>query len=102
MSLTHLRKKEIFDELANERMSEIQNLSKQINFNNLIYYFKGESGSKTFIGFEGPLRFYESMRDGYATLEKDEEDQEIRCKLNNKREAKIRRAGKSNKNIKTL
>ena len=40
------------------------------------------------------------MRDGYATLKKDEEDQEIRCKLNNKREAKIRRAKKSNKILK--
>ena len=27
-------------------MEEIQNLSKQINFNNLIYYFKGKSTPK--------------------------------------------------------
>ena len=32
-------------------MCEIQNLSKQTNFNNLIYYFKGQSGPKDFIGF---------------------------------------------------
>ena len=41
-------------------MDEIQNLSKQINFNNLIYYVKGESGPKSFISFKsfkGPLCF---------------------------------------------
>ena len=27
-------------------MEEIRNLSKQIDFNNLIYYFKGESAPK--------------------------------------------------------
>ena len=57
-SLTFLKQKEIFEELANERMGEIQNLSKQINFNNLIYHFKGESDPKNFIGFKGPLAFY--------------------------------------------
>ena len=29
------KQKEIFDELANKRMKEIQDLSKQISFNNL-------------------------------------------------------------------
>ena len=45
-------------------MGKIQNLSKQINFNNLIYYFKNESGPKIFIGFKGPLHFYKSIKDG--------------------------------------
>ena len=54
----------LFDEIANEKMGEIQNLSKQINSNNLIYYFKNESGPKFFIGFKGPLRFYKSIKDG--------------------------------------
>ena len=38
-------------------MGEIQNLSKQINFKNLTYYFKGESGPKDVIGFKGSLAF---------------------------------------------
>ena len=33
--------KQIFEELANERIDEIHNLSKQIDFNNLVYYLKG-------------------------------------------------------------
>ena len=63
-----LKQKETFEELANEKMSEIQNLSKLINFNNLIYCFKCESSPKSFIGFKGPLTFYKSIRDCYTTL----------------------------------
>ena len=38
--LTLLNQNEVFEELANVRMGEIQNLSKPTNFNNLIYHFK--------------------------------------------------------------
>ena len=48
----------------------MQNLSNQIDFNNLIYYFNSESCPKNSIGFEGPLRFYKSTKDNYRTLEK--------------------------------
>ena len=37
VSLTFLKQKNVFEELANERMSEIHNVSKQTNFNNLTY-----------------------------------------------------------------
>ena len=56
-------------QLANERMGEIQNLSKQISFKNLLYYFKSNSDPKRFIGFKDPLAFYKIIRDGYTTLE---------------------------------
>ena len=60
----------------------MQNLSKEINVNNLIYHFKGESGPNSFIDFKSPLRFYKSIKDGYTTLQKAEEDKKIyiRCK----------------------
>ena len=45
-SLVLLKQKSFFEELANERVDEIENISKQIDFNNLIYYFKGENGPK--------------------------------------------------------
>ena len=67
-------------EIQNESKSEIQSLNKQIDFNNLIYYFKGESGPKTFISFKSPLAFYKKIKDGYVTLEKVEEKKEIRYK----------------------
>ena len=43
--------KNFFQEIANEKMSEIHNLSKQTDFDNLIYYFKYKSGPKAFYQF---------------------------------------------------
>ena len=37
---------EIFDKILDERMDEIIEMSREINFNNLIYHFKGPSPSK--------------------------------------------------------
>ena len=73
-SLTLLKQKEIFEELANERIDEIQNISQQTDFNILVYYFKDKSGSKNFIGFKGPFGFYKNRKDGDTTLEKAEEN----------------------------
>ena len=42
-SSTHLKQKEIFEQLANRRMEEIQDLNKQIDFNNLTYHYKGKN-----------------------------------------------------------
>ena len=53
-------------------MNEIQDLSEQIDFSNLIYYCMGKSGPKDFIGFKGPLGFYKNINDGFTTLEKSE------------------------------
>ena len=67
-----LKQKEIFEELANKRINEKQNVGKQIDFNNLTYYFKGKSAPKTFIGFKGPLGFYKNIKEAYITLKKAE------------------------------
>ena len=56
-------------------MEEIQNLSKQIDFNDLTYCYEGNTVPKTFIGFKGPLDFYENKKESYITLEKAEEEQ---------------------------
>ena len=66
-SPTLLKQKGNFTELANERINEIQNLSKQTDFNNMIYYFKGLSCSRKFICFTGPI-FYKNLKDDYTTL----------------------------------
>ena len=39
-SLTHSKQKIIFEELANRKNEKIQNLSKQIYFNDLTYNYK--------------------------------------------------------------
>ena len=49
--------------MANDRIDEMQNLNKQIDFNNLVYYFKSESGPKHFINFKGPLGFCKNVKD---------------------------------------
>ena len=53
MSSTHSKQKEIFEELANKRMEEIQYLNKKIDFNNLIYHYKDNTAPKNFIGLKG-------------------------------------------------
>ena len=42
-------------------MEEIPNLSKQTDFNNLAYRYKGNNDPKTFIGFKGRLGFYKTL-----------------------------------------
>ena len=39
----HLKYKEVFNELFNERIGEAYDISKKINFNNLTYHFKGSN-----------------------------------------------------------
>ena len=57
-------------------MEEIHGLSKQIDFNNLTYRYKGNTALKTFIGFKGLLGLYKNINKGYITLEKAEEEQQ--------------------------
>ena len=56
-------------------MEEIKDLSKQTDFNNLTYHYKGNNDPKTFVGFKGPLGFYTNIKEGYLTLEKAKEEQ---------------------------
>ena len=46
-------------------MYEIEIFSKRIDFINLIYYFKGGSGPKNSISFNGPLDFYKIIKNSY-------------------------------------
>ena len=50
-------------------------MSREINFNNLIYPFKGPSPSISFTKFEGPMCTYNQLRNGDKTLSRLEEDQ---------------------------
>ena len=46
--------KEIYDRILDERMDEILEMSREINYNNLVYNFKGQTPSISFIKFGGP------------------------------------------------
>ena len=88
-SLTHSKQKIIFEELANRKNEKIQNLSKQIYFNDLTYNYKGKTATKGFIAFKAPLDLYKTIKEGYLTLEKLEEKQKkIKSEIVSKRNSK--------------
>ena len=56
-------------------MTKIRESSEPIVFNNLIYYYEGNSAPINFIGFEGPLHIFKSLYKGDKTLEEIEKEQ---------------------------
>ena len=66
-------------------MGEIHNIGKQIDFNNLTYYFKNKNISPTnFIGFRGPLHIYNNIKNDNTSLEKiDKDKKQFKSKINN-------------------
>ena len=56
-------------------MGEMQNLSRQINFNNLIYYRSKTSSPMNFIGFRGPLNLHNTIHDDNTTIKEAEKNQ---------------------------
>ena len=64
--------------MLEEKMDEIINMSKKINFKNLIYSFKTKGiSSIDFIKFKGPMRTYNQLKNGDITLSQAEENQKI-------------------------
>ena len=58
-------------------MSEIQDMVKQIEFNNLTYYFLGSNVSAiSFIRFKDPKHIYNNIKNGKTSIWKIEQDQE--------------------------
>ena len=50
-----LKQKEIFDQLVNDKMFEINKLSEGIDFNYLTYYYTSKSAPKYFVRFKDSL-----------------------------------------------
>ena len=80
----HLKYKEVFNELSNERIGEIYNIGKEIDFNNLTYHFKSSNTAPiNFIDFRGPMHIYNETKNGNISIEKIEADQkQFKSKLN--------------------
>ena len=67
---------EVFNELSNERIDEIHNISKEFDFNNLTYHFKGsDTAPINFINFSGPMYIYNELKNRNVSTEKIEEDE---------------------------
>ena len=58
-------------------MGQMYDLSKEIDFNNLTYYFKSKCITPiSSIGFRGPLHLYKNIFNGDTNIEKAEKHQE--------------------------
>ena len=56
-------------------MNEIQDIAKQIDFNNLTYYFISPNLALiNFIAFRGPMSIYDEVKNDNISIEKIEED----------------------------
>ena len=60
--------KEIYGEILEERMAEILKMSREINYSNLVYDFKGPTPSINFAVFGGPMYTYNQLKNGEKTL----------------------------------
>ena len=67
--------KEIYNEILEERINEILQISKEISHSDLVYDFKGPSPSIKFGNYGGPMYIYGYMKDGEKTLQQVEEEQ---------------------------
>ena len=67
--------KDIYNKLIEERMDEILDMSKEIDYGNLVYNFKGSTPSINFTIFGGPMYTYNQLKNGEKTLQQVEEEQ---------------------------
>ena len=64
----HSIAKKIYDELLQEKIDEILEMSKEINYKSLIYD-KSPTSSISFTKFGGPMCTYEKLKNGETTLQ---------------------------------
>ena len=70
------QRQETYNKLFDEKLDEIQELSKEIDYKNLNYDFTTKaSGPINFSGYNGPFTLSKKIRDGDISLELAEEDQ---------------------------
>ena len=67
--------KEIYDEILEERMDKILEMSTEISYSNLVYDFKGSTPSINFAIFGFPMYTYTQLKNGEKTLQQVEEEQ---------------------------
>ena len=63
-----LKQKELFNELANERLEKITDLDKILNSNDLIYKYKGNTADKKFDKFDNVLNIINKIQNGEISL----------------------------------
>ena len=98
--------KEIYDKILDERMVEILEMSREINYNNLVYNFKDSSVSPiSFTEFGGPMYTYDQLKKSDKTLQQVENEQKkFRSELGPKKSGLNKSENQSNtiNNVKNL
>ena len=69
-------RKEIYDKILEERMDETLKMSREIDYHNLVYDFKGSTSSISFTEFRCPMYTYNQLKMGNETLQQVEKEQE--------------------------
>ena len=74
-------------------LAKIRESTKPIDYNNLIYYYQGNSAPTNFIDYKGPMHIFKKIQNGDINLEDIEEEQ-----INSKRQlAQIRQGNPKNR-----
>ena len=75
--------KDIYEKILEERMDEILEMSREINYKNLVYDFKVLTSSISFTKFRGPMYTYDQLKKGDKTLKQVEKEQtDFKTELN--------------------
>ena len=70
------KQKEIFDELADERIKKVTELDKKVNYNDWINKYKGNIKDAEFNQFDNAFSLLDKIRDGKISLTDAKNDQE--------------------------
>ena len=71
----HSITKEIYDKILEKRMDKTLKMSREINYNSLVYDFKGSTSSISFTKFGCPMYTYDQLKNGEKTLQQVEKEQ---------------------------
>ena len=66
--------KETYNKILEERMDEILEMSREIDYNNLTYNFIGLTRLISFAKFGGPMYTYNQLKSGEKTLQQVEKE----------------------------
>ena len=77
------KQKEIFNEFADERIKEITELTEKVNYDDLMYRYKGNTTNVKFDQFDNAFSLLDKIRDGKISLTDAKYDQaEFKSDLN--------------------
>ena len=83
------KQKEIFNELADKKIEEITNLDKQVDADDLLYSYKGNTADAKFNQFDNASSLLDKIRDAKISLADAKNDQEkFKSNLNEMKKGK--------------